>query len=986
MLPFLVKASVLLMILWAFYKLVIERESFYGVNRIYLIGTFLIAGLFPFISLPQIIDDQGLFDDWLKFSNKIDLSADEDRKMDNSISEGMILEPVVTDNKIPVDANPAKFSTKVVPSGEASSALPTLKSNQKETGQISGWTVSLDFLDWLMVVYWFGVGVLMFNLFAQIFGTLFKAWSNSDQVANEGYIIVNSSKPTEPCSFFKYIFIHPDSYDFDTYEQIIDHEKIHVNQNHSIDLILAEIGVALFWFNPLAWLMRKEVEKNIEYQTDDLLVQDQPEEKANYQLNLLKIATYNKPLAITTNYNQSLLKQRIMKMNSKKSHQYSYWKYVFVLPILMGSLLILNKPYSAKANSVLYPSIVNEKPLVEHRPVIDSMDEKTPKVSAKAIAWPEMTNSFAPSDTSGLSNYYLGIALIGVIVEGQVDLVKILLDKGADPNFNNKEGWTPLMECAKTGTLEIAQLLIEKGAKVNEKDQYGRTALWIARNQKFPKLEQLLADHGALMQDPDAGTISSEEISFTDEFGHSALLDSISQYQPNPNQGQPVDLSVKTGVSVTKGSINGQSFAVKNHSGSEHGLQNGSISGSVYASNNCANLILAVQTKNVPRIKELLDVVDLNCVHHTEDSEANDEIGPTVYIRSPKTALVAAARVGDVEIGRLLLEAHANIEWYGQGDESPLMAAAAMGHLSFVRLLVENGASIHKRHTSTESPKPLLFTSTKGHTPTYLEYLMSGIQLHPFIPGQGTAITAARRNGQDKVVKYLERQGGKSSTKGTDIDIEYDSEVDLSNENNHLVNPDIKVEGCQKLLIAVKRNKIQVVKELLTTINPDCTYQGDGEPRSPLVAAARNGFLEIGKMIVGAGGSVEYHYRGDESPLMAAAKYGHLDFVKFLVEQGAKINKKVSGGGTALLVAAGKGHTEVVAYLIEKGAEVNAAVRGDGTPLIVAVKGNHYETAKVLLQNGADPYLKVPGDEYAMYHARVSGDKRMIELLKKNEK
>ena len=37
------------------------------------------------------------------------------------------------------------------------------------------------------------------------------------------------------------------------------------------------------------------------------------------------------------------------------------------------------------------------------------------------------------------------------------------------------------------------------------------------------------------------------------------------------------------------------------------------------------------------------------------------------------------------------------------------------------------------------------------------------------------------------------------------------------------------------------------------------------------------------------------------------------------------------------------------------------------------------------LENGADPYKVVPGDEYAMYHARISGNKTMISLLKQYE-
>ncbi len=158
-----------------------------------------------------------------------------------------------------------------------------------------------------------------------------------------------------------------------------------------------------------------------------------------------------------------------------------------------------------------------------------------------------------------------------------------------------------------------------------------------------------------------------------------------------------------------------------------------------------------------------------------------------------------------------------------------------------------------------------------------------------------------------------------------------------------------KKASCADLLRAVKAGNAKLVKELLKSVDPDCTYRDDGEPRSSLVAAARMGNMEITKLLLAAKASVEYKARGDESPLMAAANHGHLELVKLLVEKGAKVDRKISG---------------------------------DGTALIGAVRSGHYEVAKYLLDKGANPFTVVSGDEYAMYHARMNEDKRMIRLLK----
>lgn len=161
-----------------------------------------------------------------------------------------------------------------------------------------------------------------------------------------------------------------------------------------------------------------------------------------------------------------------------------------------------------------------------------------------------------------------------------------------------------------------------------------------------------------------------------------------------------------------------------------------------------------------------------------------------------------------------------------------------------------------------------------------------------------------------------------------------------------------KKASCADLLRAVKAGDVDQVRALLKSVDPDCSYYDEGEPRSSLVAAARKGDIEIAKLLLGAKANVEYKARGDESPLMAAANYGHLDLVKLLVASGAKVNRKISG---------------------------------DGTALIGAARGGHYEVAKFLLEKGANPFAMVAGDEYAMYHARMNEDKAMIKLLRSFE-
>jgi ankyrin repeat protein len=185
---------------------------------------------------------------------------------------------------------------------------------------------------------------------------------------------------------------------------------------------------------------------------------------------------------------------------------------------------------------------------------------------------------------------------------------------------------------------------------------------------------------------------------------------------------------------------------------------------------------------------------------------------------------------------------------------------------------------------------------------------------------------------------------------------------------------------CEALLHAVKNNNVKQVKTLLKSTSPDCLYQMS-DPRTPLVMAAREGHLEIAKLLIQAGANVNKHASGDETPLMAASGNGNLGLVQFLIAKGASINKRLSDNGTALLIAAKHGNTEVVSLLISKRAKVDVAIQGNGTPLICAVRNEHYDVAKILLEHGANPNKISRGDENAMYHAYASNNKKMIELL-----
>lgn len=328
MVVFLLKVSFIIGIALLFYKLVLQQESFFGTNRLYFIFCLGLAFVLPYIQLPEIVNHQGfiasIFD-----KEPVREVAFEERDFANA---GDFWEPSSKNTLVEKQGEPV---TEV----EDFSAVSL---EQSKTGAFSSGY-------WLLLLYLFGVAVFCLNLIVQVGNLFLKIYRNPDKIYDGDYVIVNTAHNQAPCSFFKYIFIHPDNYDLETYEQIIAHEKTHVNLRHSWDLLLAEIAVIVLWFNPFIWIYKREIEKNLEFQTDSLLLEKKQVQKDRYQMNLLQIAASDKPLTITINYNQSLLKQRIMMMNAKKSTLNRYWKYAFTAPLFLGTLLLLNEPAKSQA-------------------------------------------------------------------------------------------------------------------------------------------------------------------------------------------------------------------------------------------------------------------------------------------------------------------------------------------------------------------------------------------------------------------------------------------------------------------------------------------------------------------------------------------------------------------------------------------------------------------------------------------------------------
>lgn len=330
-LPYILQATLILVACLTFYKVLLQRETFYKVNRYMLLLCLVAAYLLPLLQVPAAFsfrEPQAAVSPGFQTevstggSQRLSGIDDQQRSADTKLSEKAT----------------QQLKTKA-PAYPESRAQPALKDEEQSLGGFS----FAKLASWLFWIYWFGVVVFGLRFLFQVALLLWRALRNP-VIVDGPYRIIEVRGDKAPCSFANYIFINPEKYDWDTFNQILLHEKVHIREKHTLDLLIAEVALIFQWFNPFAWTYRREVESNLEFLTDDELIKKENVDRQHYQQSLVNVSAPHLPLTLTTNYNQSILKKRIAMMNKKRSSLHTVWKYFFLLPVFALLACFLNEP------------------------------------------------------------------------------------------------------------------------------------------------------------------------------------------------------------------------------------------------------------------------------------------------------------------------------------------------------------------------------------------------------------------------------------------------------------------------------------------------------------------------------------------------------------------------------------------------------------------------------------------------------------------
>lgn len=288
MILYLLKSGILLLVFYAVYKLWLENEKMFRFNRIYLLGSLVFSFVIP---LQVISFNAG-------FSNKIGFVQLEE--------------------------------------------LVIQKSNEK-LGTISFDDFATIFI---AMVYVFIVLMLAIRFVLNLYSFYKKTKNNQIQFV-QGEKIVLIEEPVLPHSFWKSIFINKNEFEKGNIpSELIAHEKAHLDQKHTLDILFIEIFQIVFWFNPLLLFYKKAIKLNHEFLADEV-VNIQFQSVRNYQNLLLDFASNKNTVALASNINYLITKKRLLMMTKKESPIKIVLK-VFSVGVMYALLLFV---FSTKATA-----------------------------------------------------------------------------------------------------------------------------------------------------------------------------------------------------------------------------------------------------------------------------------------------------------------------------------------------------------------------------------------------------------------------------------------------------------------------------------------------------------------------------------------------------------------------------------------------------------------------------------------------------------
>lgn len=210
--------------------------------------------------------------------------------------------------------------------------------------------------DGIVFAYWLVAALLALRFLFQLAGIVRLARRCPTQKI-DGTTVHLLPRAEGPFSFFRWIFVCPDAHTGDELHEILTHERTHARQWHSIDVLTGELACIVCWFNPFAWLMKREIRTNLEYMADEKVLETGHDSRT-YQYHLLGLSHHKAAATIYNSFNVLPLKKRIIMMNKRRTRAIGRTKYLMFLPLAALLMIVSNIEAVARATQKITTEVI----------------------------------------------------------------------------------------------------------------------------------------------------------------------------------------------------------------------------------------------------------------------------------------------------------------------------------------------------------------------------------------------------------------------------------------------------------------------------------------------------------------------------------------------------------------------------------------------------------------------------------------------------
>uniref|UniRef100_A0A672KNK4 Ankyrin 3 n=1 Tax=Sinocyclocheilus grahami TaxID=75366 RepID=A0A672KNK4_SINGR len=534
----------------------------------------------------------------------------------------------------------------------------------------------------------------------------------------------------------------------------------------------------------------------------------------------------------------------------------------------------------------------------------------------------ELVNNGANIDTQSQNGF---TPLYMAAQENHLNVVKFLLDNGSSQSIATEDGFTPLAVALQQGHDQVVSLLLENDTK----GKVRLPALHIAARKDDTKAAALLLqnDHNADVESKSGFT----PLHIAAHYGNINVATLLL------NRGAAVDFKARNDitplhVASKRGNANMVRLLLERGARIDAKTKDGLTPLHCGARSGHEQVVEMLLDRGAPILSKTKN--GLSPLHMATQGDHLNSVQLLLHHEVPVddvtndylTALHVAAHCGHYKVAKVLVDKKANPNAKALNGFTPLHIACKKNRIKVMELLLKHGASIQ---AVTETFVP----------PNFL--------------GGETALHMAARAGQTNVVKFLVANG---------------ADVDAKAKDDHT-----------PLHISSRLGKPDIVQQLLQHgASPDATTTSG---YTPLHLAAREGHKDVASILLDNGASLGITTKKGFTPLHVAAKYGKIEVANLLLQKRAPPDAAGKSGLTPLHVAAHYDNQKVALLLLDQGASPHAAAKNGYTPLHIAAKKNQMEIATTLLEYGADTNAATRQGISPLHLAAQEGNVDMVTLL-----